>query len=69
VTEGLARAMARGGGEDRYEKMDLGFHQRLRDGFLDIAAQEPQRCAVIAAQGEIAAIAGRILAVIDERLT
>jgi len=68
VTEGLARAVGRGGGEDRYEKMDLGFHQRLRDGFLAIAAAEPQRCAVLSAQGETADIAERVLAVVDERL-
>lgn len=68
VTEGLARAVGRGGGEDRYEKMDLGFHQRLRDGFLEIASADPLRCAVVPAQGETAAIAARVLALVDERL-
>lgn len=33
--------------EDRFERMELEFHERLRAGFLDIAAKEPQRCAVI----------------------
>jgi dTMP kinase len=68
VTEGLARAMGRGGGEDRYEKMDLGFHQRLRDGFLAIAAADPGRCAVLPAQGAPGAIAELVLALVDERL-
>lgn len=68
VRDGLARALARGGGEDRYEKMDLAFHQRLRDGFLAIAADQPERCAVIDAQAAPAEIASRILALIDERL-
>ncbi len=47
VETGLARAAGRGGGEDRYERMDRDFHERLRQGFLEIARAEPQRCAVI----------------------
>ena len=68
VTEGLARAVGRGHDEDRYEKMDLGFHQRLRDGYLAIAAAEPKRCAVLQAEGEPAEIARQVLALVDERL-
>src|SRR5690606_24222098 len=45
--QGLQRARRRGGGEDRYERMDLGFHRRLRQAFLEIAAVEPARCAVV----------------------
>ena len=46
---GLARAKARAGEgvEDRYEKKGLGFHQRLRQAFLDIAASDAARCVVI----------------------
>jgi dTMP kinase len=68
VTDGLARAMGRGGREDRYEKMDLGFHQRLRDGFLAIAANEPKRCAVVSALGEPSEISAKVLAVVEARL-
>ena len=68
VVEGLARASRRGGGEDRYERMDLGFHQRLRDGFLAIAAAEPVRCAVLSASGDPTVIAEQVLAVVDARL-
>ena len=48
---GLARAQARGEGEDRYERMGLNFHQRLRAAFLEIAAKEPERCMVVDAAG------------------
>ena len=49
---GLARTKSRGGGEDRYERKGLGFHQVLRDGFLKIAAADPARCKIIdAGQG------------------
>jgi dTMP kinase len=47
VEVGLERAGRRAGSEDRYERMAADFHQRLRDGFLAIAAAEPDRCAVI----------------------
>lgn len=33
--------------ENRYEKMGAALHQKLRDGFLDIAKAEPDRCIVI----------------------
>jgi dTMP kinase len=52
VEQGLARAAARSGHEDRYEKMDRNFHEALRRGFLDIAGQDPQRCVVIDAGGD-----------------
>lgn len=33
--------------EDRFEKLDRDFHQKLRTGFLEIARLNPQRCHVI----------------------
>jgi dTMP kinase len=66
--EGLARATARAGGEDRYERMDITFHERLREGFLKIAASEPERCVVIDAGGEIDAVAGAMLRAVQDRL-
>ena len=44
---GLARAGSRDQGEDRYERMGDGFHQRIRDGFLEIAKNDNGRCVVI----------------------
>lgn len=58
---GLARANARGGGaEDRFERKGLAFHQRLRDGFLDIAKQEPGRCRVVDASKDIETVAAQV---------
>ncbi|CAO3420923.1 dTMP kinase [Azospirillum doebereinerae] len=68
VETGLRRAASRHGGEDRYERMDIGFHQRLRDGFLDIARREPDRCAVIDADAELDAVQARIWAETSARL-
>lgn len=44
---GLARSRGAHVGEDRFEKMDIEFHRRVRQGFLEIAAIEPERCKVI----------------------
>lgn len=48
---GLARAAGRGDNENRFELMDLSFHQKVRQGFLDIAKKQPQRCVVVDASG------------------
>lgn len=67
VETGLARAGARGG-DDRFERMAGGFHQRLRDGFLAIAAEEPERCAVIDADKSEGAVAEALRAAVASRL-
>jgi dTMP kinase len=50
---GMERAnLRRGQGKaDRFEAEAIGFHRRLRQAFLDIAAAMPQRCIVIDASG------------------
>ena len=66
---GLARAKSRAdGSEDRYERKGLEFHQRLRAGFLQIAAAEPMRCKVIDASGSIDDVKARILAAVEPLL-
>lgn len=56
VEQGLLRAGKRladhASNEDRYERMERDFHQRLRDGFLEIAANDPARCRVINAESD-----------------
>ncbi len=68
VEEGLRRAAARQGGEDRYERMDRDFHERLRQGFLDIARRDSDRCVVIDAGGDVEAVHARIMAAVCDRL-
>jgi dTMP kinase len=57
--EGLARAT--GGGADRLEAEELGFHERVRDGFLKIAAEEPDRVVVVSAAGSPAEVFQRVI--------
>ncbi|HVC52896.1 MAG TPA: dTMP kinase [Stellaceae bacterium] len=68
VALGLARAAARPGAADRFERLDRAFHERLRDGYLRIAAEEPQRVAVIAAAADIDTVHRAVLAVMRDRL-
>ena len=56
VDLGLSRAARRAGTETRYESMDVDFHRRLREGFLEIAKAEPKRCVVVDAAGSIEAV-------------
>lgn len=65
---GLKRAGARGQGEDRFERMGQDFHERLRQGFLQIARDEPNRCVVIDASDTIEQVAAAIKIVVSERL-
>ena len=65
---GFARIGARRGDETRYERMDAEFHRRIRDGFLDIAEREPERCVVIDARGSIEDVSGAVRAAVKERL-
>ncbi len=64
ATVGLSRATGRmiedDTTEDRFEKLDIAFHERLRQGFLEIAKQEPERCHVIDATKSVDEIASKI---------
>ena len=48
--------------------MDLSFHRRLRDGFLEIASREPQRCVVIDASGTVDEVHAAIMKAVADRL-
>ncbi len=68
VTEGLARAGARAGGEARFESKGQAFHETLRAAYLAIAKAEPERCQVIDAAQSLDAVAAAIDAALAERL-
>ena len=71
---GLAGARARAhdghesAREDRYERMDESFHQRLREGFLTIARNAPERCVVIDTARTVDQVARVISVTAAERL-
>lgn len=67
VDEGMRRAAARSGA-DRYERMGADFHEKVRAGFLGIAAREPGRCAIVDAGRDPDAVAAEIARIARERL-
>ena len=71
AAQGLARAAARRIGSDkpdRFEAEDLYFHESLRSAFLTIAAEDPERCAVIDASRPEENVSETIFGVISDRL-
>lgn len=67
VELGLERAGGRRGPETRYEEMEQAFHERLRQGFLAIARQDPKRCRVIDATGDLEAVQAKLRVAITEK--
>lgn len=57
---GYARATA--GGADRMEAEGLAFQERVRDAYLRLAAEEPERVRVIDASGKKDEVAARVRA-------
>ena len=68
VNIGLSRVSGRPGNADRFERMGRDFHERLRQGFLDIAKAEPERCVVIDATADIATVQQAVRAAVRARL-
>ncbi|MFQ5427548.1 MAG: dTMP kinase [Thermodesulfobacteriota bacterium] len=70
VESGLSRAWSRisaeeGVKEDRFEREDMKFHEKVRKGFLEIAAQEEQ-VRIVNGRGKIHSIHEDICVIIDE---
>lgn len=64
---GLKRSCDRSGNtERRFEDMDIQFHQNLRQAFLKIAQQNPNRYHVISAEQSIENIHQEIMKVINQ---
>lgn len=68
VELGLARAAGRAGTAERFEALGRDFHARVRAGFLELAAAEPARFAVIDATQAPEVVTAQMLAVLRERL-
>ena len=69
--QGLARAAKRRSGRvspDRFESEGFAFHQTLREAFVEIAREEPDRCALVDARGSAEEVAEAIWDVVSRRL-
>jgi dTMP kinase len=59
------RTAGRPGNEDRYERMNEAFHDRVRAGFHAIATAEPDRCVLIEADQGIHSVSLAIRAALE----
>jgi len=66
--EGLARARRRDPATDRFEAEDLQFHRLVEQGFLLLAAEHPDRFAVIDAAQPVEQVAAEVRNAVLERL-
>jgi dTMP kinase len=68
----VPRAVARGRLDleraDRLERLDAGFHDRVRAGYRALAAADPDTWVVVDATGTVDAVAEELLTAVVERL-
>ena len=69
VEKGLIRAAARRDDETRFERKGRAFHEKLRQGFLDIAKRAPGRCVVVDAGQPIERVQADVLSALKSRLS
>ena len=74
VEIGLGRALSRidatiGAKEERFERESLLFHQAVRDGYLTLARQEPERFIIVDAHRPVAEISAHIVRIVTAWLT
>ena len=65
--EGIKRTMGRHTNEDRFEKMDISFHTKLRNAFLGFSKTYSEHSVVINASQEINKISDIIFEEIEKR--
>ena len=63
--EGLARKKKR----DRFEQEDITFHQRVREGYLELAANDPQHWVVVDASQSKAKIKEIVWLIVSQLLS
>ncbi len=74
VELGLARTAQRraqsiiGPEEDRFEREKFAFHERVRQGFLELAGSDPRRFRIIDASGSVEEVTKQIHAIIDQEV-
>jgi len=65
---GLARAAARASVDDRFERLDRAFHERLRQGFRQIAEADGARCVLIDGSSDPQTVHREVLDAVEGRL-
>lgn len=72
IAIGLMRAKTRAAGsrpetaEDRFEQEDLAFHERIRKGYLTLAAGEPDRFRIIDGEADVETVHEEVCRCLEE---
>ena len=53
---------------DRLERLEVDFYERVRAGYLALAAADPDTWLVLDGRGDVGAVAERLMAAVVERL-
>lgn len=64
----VAAARRAATGADRIEQKDLGYHEQVRQGYLDLARAEPRRVKMVDASGSVGEVQAAIRRLVDEVL-
>ena len=67
VKKSLKRAKKRKTGNQKYEKMCVNFHEKIRNGFLKIAEENKKRCVILNGEGDMFNINEKILEIINKK--
>ena len=67
VNKCLERIKKRKSGMQKYEKMNVSFHNKIRSGFLEIAKKNKSRCFVISADENQSEISCKIIDIINKK--
>jgi dTMP kinase len=68
VPLGVARQRLARAAPDRLERLDEGFFSRVRDGYLELAAEDPVHWTVVDGTGEVEAVATAVREAVDRQL-
>ena len=60
-TQGIERALGENNKETRFEEKDIIYHKKIRDGYMNIARDNPNRCVIISGTNDIEQISKKIL--------
>jgi dTMP kinase len=52
--------------DDRIEREDISFHEKVRNGFIHIAAQSPERIKMVDSSAPVETVKKAVVAIIDE---
>ncbi|MBT8423958.1 MAG: dTMP kinase [Silicimonas sp.] len=63
--QALKRGLDRQSGEDRFEDMGVEFQVKLREGFLNLAREAPERCRLIDGSRSVDTVAAEVAALVD----